>query len=51
MESGSKHERWTNGDHTIVLPTAPSSDLYGFLAQQIRQIEKGKPPPKARRNK
>ena len=50
MESGSKHEIWTNGEHTLVLPTAPSSDLYGFMAQQINRIEKGNAPPKARRN-
>ena len=50
MESGSKHELWTDGEHTIVLPTAPSSDLYGFMAQQIRRIEEGNAAPKARRN-
>ena len=50
MESGSKHERWTDGEHTIVLPTAPSSDLYGFMAQQIHRIENGVAPPKSRRN-
>ena len=50
MESGSKHEIWTNGKHTLVLPTAPSSDLYGFMSQQSRRIEQGNTPPKARRN-
>ena len=50
MESGSKHEIWTNGEHTLVLPTAPSSDLYGFMAQQISRIENGDTPPKSRRN-
>ena len=50
MESGSKHEIWTNGEYTLVLPTAPSSDLYGFMSQQIRRIEQGNTPPKARRN-
>ncbi len=50
MESGTKHERWTNGNHSVVLPTAPSSDLWGFMAQQIRRIENGGTPPKSRRN-
>ena len=50
MESGSKHEIWTNGEHPLVLPTAPSSDLYGFMAQQISRIENGDTPPKSRRN-
>lgn len=51
LESGTKHERWTDGEHTVVLPTAPSSDLYGFLAQQIRRIKNGDTPPKSRRIK
>lgn len=49
MELGSKHERWTNGEHTVVLPTAPSSDLWGFMAHQIRRIGDGHAPPKGRR--
>ncbi len=49
LENVGKHERWTDGAHTIVLPLAPSSDLYGFMAQQIRRIGNGHAPPKARR--
>ncbi len=49
-ESSGKHELWTNGEHTIALPLSPHSDLWGFLAQQVRRIGAGIAPPKARRN-
>ncbi len=44
-----KHERWTDGEHTLLLPLAPSSDLWGFMAQQIRRIDNGHAPPKTQR--
>lgn len=47
----SKHEVWTNSAHTITLPRDTHGDLYGFMAQQIRRIEAGEPPPKARRKR
>ena len=50
LEAVKKHERWTNGQHTIALPISPSSDLYGFMAHQIKQIAAGVAPSKARRN-
>lgn len=46
---GNKHEVWTNGAHTITLPRDTHGDLWGFMAQQIRRIEAGESPPKARR--
>ena len=49
LENVGKHERWTDGEHTIVLPTAPSSDLWGFMAHQIQRIDNGHAPPKGRR--
>ena len=49
LENTGKHERWTDGEHTLLLPLAPSSDLWGFMAQQIRRIANGQVPPKARR--
>ncbi len=51
LESTGKHELWTNGEHTITLPLAPHSDLWGFMAQQIHRIEQGEGPPKARRKR
>lgn len=47
----SKHEVWTNGKHTISLPREAHGDLWGFMAQQIRRIEAGELPPKARRRR
>ena len=48
---GNKHEVWTNGEHTITLHRDTHGDLWGFMAQQIRRIEAGEAPPKARRKR
>ncbi len=48
---GNKHEVWTNGQHTITLPRDTHGDLWGFMAQQVRRIEAGGTPPKARRKR
>ena len=51
LESIVKHELWTDGEHTIPLPLATHSDLWGFMAQQIRRIGAGQGPPKARKKR
>mgnify|MGYP001583306324 CR=1 FL=1 len=48
---GSKHDVWTNGEHTITLPRDTHGDLWGFMAQQIHRIEAGAEPPKSRRKR
>ena len=51
LASTNKHELWTDGAHTIALPLNTNSDLWGFMAQQIKRVgQTGATPPKAKKH-